>query len=334
MNEQTASQHKDGHLVIYLAWPILAGLALGAVLAVSVGGMTLIKGNLRGAGIAAGVAFFVTFPLVAIGVFLYAAGNWAGPRVIERTRQGVIFEEEEPAPMVETPRPIVINPRRPLLTAPAPRLPEPGGVNRAAMRDVIEGIVTKRTPIPPAAGYDTEIESIEPDAPEWVIEFYAVLCGIWGKPLTRRCFEDTFKEGGQALYYKYVGSTNPSGAGLWQNWRIITQTGPRGSWEFCYDLETILKTNADVWQYAQARQRMIKAPSPTPPGGDRLTSENPQPNQTKPVNQNQTRGREPDWCEFCDSKRGPFLACRRCGVAVCESCAAGGLCPDCQKRGA
>jgi len=40
-----------------------------------------------------------------------------------------------------------------------------------------------------------------------------------------------------------------------------------------------------------------------------------------------------DWCEFCDSESGPFSECAGCGVAVCDGCAAGGLCPDCQEAG-
>jgi len=42
-----------------------------------------------------------------------------------------------------------------------------------------------------------------------------------------------------------------------------------------------------------------------------------------------TNNRAPDWCEYCDGA-GPYTTCRACGVAVCTSCAAGGLCPDCQ----
>ena len=59
MSEQQTPQKRDGHLVVYLAWPMLAGLGLASVLAVSIGGVVLIaSGDWRTSGTVAGVVWF------------------------------------------------------------------------------------------------------------------------------------------------------------------------------------------------------------------------------------------------------------------------------------
>ena len=226
------------------------------------GGIALVvSGDLRQAATVAGVVFFVVLALGTVGVFLYAAAGWGGPARVERIRQTVIVEESEPQVIENTPRPIVISPRRPRLTEQAPNVPMlPDGANRATVATAIRTLIGKAKPAP--ATLHNQVDTIGPDTPpEWVREFHDVTCAMWGKPLTRRSFEDNFSERGQALYYRYVGksgATTRRDRGLWQNWRVIDQSGPRGSWAFAYDLETILKANADVWEYARAKAELVR----------------------------------------------------------------------------
>ena len=196
-----------------------------------------------------------------LGVFLYAALSWGGPARLERIRQTVIVEESEPQVIENTPRPIVISPRRPRLTEQAPTVPMlPEGASRATVATAIRALIGKVAPAP--ATLHNQVEAIGPETPpDWVREFHDVTCAMWGKPLTRRSFEDNFSERGQALYYRYVGKSGAAtrkDKGLWQNWRVIDQSGPRGSWAFAYDLETILKSNADVWEYAKAKAELVR----------------------------------------------------------------------------
>src|SRR4030042_5080072 len=105
MSEQpNATQNKqDGHLTIYLVWPVLSGLALACVLAVSIGGVWLFvtQFDWKKAGTATGVVFFAILGLSTLWVFGYAAREWAGPRFLERTRQTVeLIEPEPPEPDV------------------------------------------------------------------------------------------------------------------------------------------------------------------------------------------------------------------------------------------
>jgi hypothetical protein len=289
MNEQ-APQKRDGHLVIYWAWPLLIGLGLAVVLSVSIGGIVLIaSADLRTSGKVTGYVFFGVLGAATLFMVLYVVKEWAGTRTVEETRQTVRWEEIEPTVVENTPRPIVIAPRRPQLTAPAPTYPMlTEGANRATIRSAVKALIAK-VATRPGTTYPSTAEDIlpEPQAPKWVVEFYRVLCAMWGKPLTRRSFEDAFAEGGQGLYYKYVGRSDGTrkDRGLWQNWRIITQTGPRGSWEFCHDLQTILRSNGDLWAYAQEMQH-------SPIVGRSPNRERVHANQTKPnhVTKPETRG--------------------------------------------
>ena len=283
MAEQTQTR-RDGHLVVYLLWPILGGITLAGILAVSFGGLVIVVWrDWQAASTTAGVVFFSILGVGTLGVFLYAALSWGGPARLERIRQTVIVEESEPQVIENTPRPIVISPRRPRLTEQAPDVPMlPAGANRATVASAIRALIGKPNSAPATTLY-SDVEGIGPGTPpDWVREFHDVTCAMWGKPLTRRSFEDNFPERGQALYYKYVGKSGAAtrrDRGLWQNWKVIDQSGPRGSWAFAYDLQTILQSNADVWEYAKAKAELLQR-SPTKP--DRGENQTGTGNQTKP----------------------------------------------------
>lgn len=291
MSEQ---RRGDGHLIIYLAWPLLSALALAATLALAALGLFALAGDpLEVAARAAGTVFFAALGVLAVALFAYAALSWAGPRFVERTRQSVIVEQVGPKIIENTPRPIVVNPHRPRLTpgADAPDYPALSqGATRRTIREALQALMGKASTQSVEARvngeYLAEVESLEPGAPDWVREFYQVLCAMWGRPLTRRSFEEQFVARGQPLYYKYVGRSEGTRRerGLWQNWGILAQTGARGSWEFCHALEDILRSNAELWQYAQAREKLIKR-SPIrrgePGTGGRPVTE---PNQTRKPN--------------------------------------------------
>jgi len=67
MTEQT--EQKENHLTVYLWWPLLAGLLLAAVLAVSVGGVSLLAtGKFLFAGQLLGLTFFGVLGVATVAV--------------------------------------------------------------------------------------------------------------------------------------------------------------------------------------------------------------------------------------------------------------------------
>ena len=121
-------------MTVYLVWPVLAGMALAGVLAISVGGVVLIaSGTWRAAAVAAAVTFFVVLALATVAVFWYAARSWAGPGELARLHQTKqIVEQKPPDPEI---RFIPMGGRPPALNAPAPGLPS--GVNRGIVRKLL-----------------------------------------------------------------------------------------------------------------------------------------------------------------------------------------------------
>ncbi len=257
-------RRQDGHLTIYLLWPLLAGLGLAAVLAVSVGGLVGILGGWDAALLAAAITFFSTLGLATILVFIYAMLSWAGPAGLARLRQTTIIEEVEPTVIEQEPRFIRMGGRPKALNAPPPALPS--GANRGTIRqaiDVLADRLTDRSTLTLA----TDATPITPDALPWVKEFYATICAVWPKgSLSRRTFEATWPGGqGKRLWTKYVNGTGHlhSQAGIWSTWGIISQTGSRKTWEFTQPLDVIFSLDQDLGTYARAMAAMVQH-SPAP----------------------------------------------------------------------
>lgn len=290
-NVQTQTK-RDGHLTVYLAWPILAGLALATVLAVSIGGITLLASGLdwSKAGMAFGIAFFLILGIATLAVFWYAAHEFAGPRSTERVaeiRQTVYVDELEP-PEPEV-RFIPTRGRRPALNEPAPALPS--GQNRAGIREAMQHLVNRLTADATVTEVATEAETLEVDAPAWVREFYQTLVTVWPtQSLSRRTFEGLWPGGeGKRLWSKYVNGTGSrhSQRGLWDVWGIISQTGPRNTWEWCHDLQTIFSLDRDLHTYATAMAELVHSPTPLGRAGqpvEKLGQTDPD-HSTRPIDQ-------------------------------------------------
>jgi hypothetical protein len=263
------SERRDSHLTVYLAWPLLAGLGLAAVAGVSVGGIAGLRAGNLGAGLqAAAWAFFLTLGVATLLVFAYAAGEWAGPRYealmsSRRTIERIETINEPEPPEEPAPRFIPIYNRRPL-TLPAPEQPQPLALSP---RQKIAGFLADRLA---ARGRETVYESTGGDVddaapdqaaeswPRWVVEMYGILEATYSTgALSRRDFERAF-EGGKALWRHYING-DPSQSGhrgksVFQLWGIISQTGPRGSWEYSQDWETIIHLDSDLLAYARTRE--------------------------------------------------------------------------------
>ena len=283
MTDQTTTQRRDGHLTVYLAWPVLVGLTLAAVLALSVGGLALLgTGDLARSATLAGQVFLVVLGLGTVGMIVFVLGEWRGPAGIERLRRSVeLIEPDAPDPEI---RFIRLGGRRPALTTPAPRAPSAdGGIGRAI------DTWAQRFKKAPIATYEGTAATIEPDAAPWVKDFYTVLCTAWGAgSLSRRTFEGLWSGGrGKRLWAKYVNGTGSrhSQKGLWDTWGIIAKTGVRGTWEWTQTLDVIFSLDRDLAAYARARAELVGHP-PTTPGdgtGPGTSTDQTRPNQrTRP----------------------------------------------------
>jgi len=290
MTEQP--NHHDGHLTVYVAWPILAGLGVGAVLALSVGGVALLLTDLdwQRAGTWAAGTFFVVLGVVTVGLFLYATADWTGPRRaerIERSRREVV-QVHMPEP---PPRFIPLTTDRPLRREP-PALPsaaeERGAVAKAI--DVLSDGLKARAAV---TTYDQDAETLEPDAPPWVKEMYAVLCGSWPDHLTRRDWQRLFPDGGTALWSRYVNGTGDRRGqrGILATWNVIEKADGRGAWQYTQPLDVVFSLDPELQRYAEARSGLVvRSPGRAGVTGNaaRLGAE---PNQTNDQAKRQKGGR-------------------------------------------
>lgn len=285
----------DGHLTVYLAWPLLTGLALAVVGAVSVGGIELMrKGALANAARAAGWTFFIGLGGITLVMFVYVAGEWAGPRFIEWIRTYRTVEHIEPTPPVQPEPPIRFIPiggRARRLTEPPPTPMLPSGEEEPKALDIrqkVAGFLAERlSQRARITTYDQEVPALsagEDAAPVWCREMLDILCATYmSGDLTRRTFEHLFRPGGTALWYRYVNGTGTGhrGKSVFQLWGIISQTGPRGSWEYCQPWHVIVSLDREL--HAYAKMHAVEH-SPTGRGGAQ-NGAGVQPNQTKPKNQ-------------------------------------------------
>ena len=277
-----AARRRDGHLTVYLIWPLLAGLGLATILAISIGGLTFLStGDLATAGRTGGITFFVVLGLATLGVFAYAAAQWAGPRTLAEIHQTVEVIEQKP---VEQP-PRFIRVRGPVLNQPAPMLPS--GVNRSVVSRAIDVLTGRLQRRPAVHVLDAEARSLEPDAPAWVSEFYTTLNTVWPtQSLSRRTFEALWPGGrGKRLWRKYVNGTGHQHAqrGLWDTWGIIAKTGQRGTWQWTQPLQVIYSLDADLAKYAAALAGLHSPTGSARPAGLITGSAQTRPDRSGPV---------------------------------------------------
>lgn len=231
--ESQGGSRRDGHLTVYLAWPILAGLGLATVLAVSVGGVVLIGsgGEWEQAGTAAGVVWFVVLGLATVVVFWYAAREWAGPRRaerIERARREVIEvlpdgEEMEPPPPM-----------------------------------IVRGFSPKMLP----ATIEHSIEALGPVADPEIEHLYRFIADCWrADDVTQNgCMSRGWR---RSDWDRYIGGSRrrsdagkESARGLLNRAGIIRKDG--NSWRICSTLEQALHINDDLQAYANARAQLVR----------------------------------------------------------------------------
>jgi len=250
---------RDGHLTVYALWPVVAGLLMGLVLAVSVGGLALLatRGDWQTAGAWAGATFCVVLGVVSVATFTYAAREWAGPRARERLATAGREIDTEPAPE-PAPRFIPITTKRPLRYEP-PELPDQDGDRRgvAAAIGLLADRLTRSTPV---HSYEQQADSIEPEAAPWVREMYGVLCASWPDRLTRRDFRELFPEGGVSLWRRYINGTGDrrSQRGVLQVWGCIEKADNRGSWRYTQPLDVIFSLDPDLRRYAETKSRLVQ----------------------------------------------------------------------------
>jgi hypothetical protein len=231
MTEQQTQQKRDGHLTVYLAWPILAGLGLATVLAVSIGGVSLIVSrDWQASSTIAGVVWFVALGLVTVFVFLYAMQEWAGPRQAERQerlRQEVI---EIIPDDLERPPAMVLRPlsRRPMLPAPS---------------------------------FDHTIETITPAVDPEIDHLYRFVIDAWQH-------NDVTQSGCMARGWrrkdwdKFIGGSRrradlgkESRRGLLDRAGIVVKDGNK--WTTCATLEQALSINDELHRYASEKSKMV-----------------------------------------------------------------------------
>lgn len=250
----------SNHIEVYLVWPLLSGLGLSIVLAISVGGIAGMAGKSFAAAFTwAGYTFFGVLGLATVGVFLYAANDWAGPRFIEWNKRTVDYIEGE---TIEVPGDTRFIPTRSNYRTPAPVIPAnaPPPQDSAIMAALKELVAPRPSTVIEGVAL-AETEAIGPGAVDWVEEFYTVINAMWGKSLSRNSFRDAFENRGQALYYKYVGKVPPCSAkekGIWQTWGIIDRVANK--WQFCETLDVIYAMDPLLAAYANSKSKLISPP--------------------------------------------------------------------------
>lgn len=244
MGESEGQGRRDGHLVVYVGWPVLSGLALATVAAVSVGGVVLIAGGgeWREAGTVAAVVWFVALGLVTVGVFWYAASEWRGPRQRERielTRHAgdegpgdegpwdAAGEEECEAPW-RVLRPYGAQRGRPLLAAP-----------------------------------DMAVRSLFPEVDAQTQALYEFITRVWptGNVSRDHCIALGF---GRAQWERYVGGQRgkeglETGRGILERAGLVYRD-EKGYWNITpgATLEAAYRVTEGVEQYAGAMARLVR----------------------------------------------------------------------------
>lgn len=230
MSEQQPTSRQDSHLTIYVVWPVTAGGALGSVLAISLGGVVLIvtKGNWSLAGTCAGLTFFILLGIVSAGVFLFAAGQWRGPRQRERIEE-IRHWEPEPYGSPEPPPPMIVR-----------------------------GFSPKALP----ATVAHTIESLAPLADPEIERLYRFIVDCWRADDVSQagCMA---REWRRRDWDKYIGGSRrkadlgkESARGLLDRAGIVRKDG--NAWTICAPLDQALHINDDLLAYASERAQLVR----------------------------------------------------------------------------
>lgn len=237
MNEiqnQNLKPIHDSHLVIYLVWPLLAGLGLAVMLSISVAGIAMIASGLNWhvVGLAAGLTFFGVLGGGTLAVFWYAAHEWAGPRTAER---------------IATPVHVVTQAR--------PEEPRPPLVIRGYGEPPM---------LPAGMSADMEIDPLVQDAPPELMEMYNFITCLW--PTGDISRNNARKHGfDRTVWERLVGGVRgqedrESGRGILDRAGIVTRTGQ--GWKIAASLDQAYAINADLLAYAQARAEIVEIVTP------------------------------------------------------------------------
>jgi hypothetical protein len=227
-------------------WPVLSGVVMGGLAFVVGFGIVLLSPDgidWANAARVGGIAGFVTLPVVTVSVFWYAAANWAGPGALEKARRTVIHERE-PAKVEH--RWTRINQRGKQSTHTPP------------------SVTVKRDPAwrrwfgKAQTTYAADVEPLAPQADDWVMEAYDVVCTLWNEDLTRTTFQRHWPSGGTGMYYKYVAGKNGV-RGWFQQWGVIERKDGRGAMRFRFSLDRVLQADDDLWRYAQQQGALSPA---------------------------------------------------------------------------
>ncbi len=245
MTEQQTTT-KDGHLVVYLAWPILAGIALGTVLAVSVGGIVLIaSGDLQAAGTVAGYVFFAVLGVATLAMVWYVFQEWAGPRQRERTAEMGYWE------------------------------PEPYDDHEPPAAMVLRGFKGKPKMLP--ATVDLAVEAVGPVADPEIERLYRFIVDAWRA-------DDVSQAGCMSRQWRrkdwdqYIGGSRrradlgkESARGLLARAGIVAKSGNR--WVICAALDAALSINDDLLAYASERASTVRVPCVPPVKPDKTSQD-------------------------------------------------------------
>lgn len=223
-------EKRDGHLRVYVGWPLAGGFMLASVLAICVGGLRLLNGaEWEEATQAAGKWFFAVLGASTVGIFLYAMFGWAGPRRIERMRQEIVVEQPPP------PQPV----KEWVIRNPSSLLPH--------------RTITTAT--------EASICSIEPEADPEIRELYEFITRVWpaGSVSRETCRELGF---GRATWERLVGGQRgkagqESGRGLLDRAGVVYQDRS-GSWQIGVSLEQALSIHPALAAYARQRAELVK----------------------------------------------------------------------------
>jgi len=230
------SGKRDGHLVVYVAWPVLGGLAIGLVLGMGVAGCGLLWGVPK-VGAVAGTAFFIAWPVATVSLFWYAAGGWGGPLRLEEKRQTVIVEEVE-RPAQEKPAPMVLHGFGP----PAPRLIE--------------------------AELAQEIRPIAPQVSPEIEALYDFVTRVWptGNVSRDHCMALGFS---RATWEKFVGGRRGKLAGSESGRGWLDRAGCVGrngdGWQIVVGLDEVYGIHPELLAYAGAKAKMVRLTPLNPP---------------------------------------------------------------------
>ena len=241
----------DRHLTVYVLWPVLGALGLAVTLGVSVGGVALLAsgGDWRTVGTWAGGAFFGVLGVAVLALFCYAAAGWGGPARLARIVRGVYDaapgDDQEADPPDPEVRFIRLGGRPPKLTAPAPVAPRGDVLDLHPVRTPAGGTRYETTA--------TATHDAPPEHPPWCVEMLDVLRATYPtNALSRRNWEAMF-DGGKGLWTRYVRGTGDGrrGRALLDLWGVIDQSGPRHTWRYCHDWQTIVGLDPALLDYAR-----------------------------------------------------------------------------------